>query len=119
MCWERMGVSKADGGLGFRDLEFFNKVLLAKQLWRLMKNPNSLVARIIGAKYYLLETVLGAKLRNRPSYAWRSLMAAQWALKEGLIWRVGNGRDIINKYFSTTNNHTVEKPTQSTAISKN
>lgn len=31
MSWDRMGVSKAQGSLGFRDLVCFKKSLLAKQ----------------------------------------------------------------------------------------
>jgi hypothetical protein len=52
MSWERLGFSKARGGMGFRDLQVSNKALLAKQGWRLITNFGSLVARIFKEKYY-------------------------------------------------------------------
>lgn len=47
-----MRKAKVDGGLGFRNLESFNKALLAKQCWRLMTNPTSMSARILKEKYF-------------------------------------------------------------------
>lgn len=38
--------------MDFRDLTSFNQALVAKQGWRLLRFPNSLMARVMQAKYY-------------------------------------------------------------------
>jgi hypothetical protein len=91
MSWEKMGLGKASGGMGFRDLNCFNRALLAKQCWRLWKNPDSLVARLMRAKYYPDGSILEAQVGTRPSFAWWSISSSCEVLKEGLIWRIGNG----------------------------
>ncbi|PNX92881.1 ribonuclease H [Trifolium pratense] len=48
--WSKVCTQKKNGGMGFRDLRAFNEALLAKQGWRLITNPNSLVAQILKAK---------------------------------------------------------------------
>ncbi|XP_059436514.1 uncharacterized protein LOC132169501 [Corylus avellana] len=94
MSWEKMGRSKANGGMGFRDLICFNMALLAKQGWRIIQNPDSLVGRILKAKYFSRSSLLEAKIGSRPSFAWRSLLAATVLLREGMIWRIGNGQSV-------------------------
>jgi hypothetical protein len=94
MKWERMSNSKASGGMGFRDFTCFNKALLAKQSWRLWSNPDSLVARLMKAKYYSKTSILESKIGRRPSFVWRSIWSSCDLLKEGLAWRVGNGSNI-------------------------
>ena len=94
MSWGRMGRTMEKGGLGFRDLEMFNLSLLAKQGWHLLQTPDSLAATIIREKYYPHGTFLDSNIGHRPSYAWRSIWKAKSFLREGLVWRVGNGHSI-------------------------
>jgi hypothetical protein len=94
MSWEKMVRSKRIGGMGFRDLNCFNKALLAKQGWRLCQNPSSLLGSILKAKYFPNSSFLEASLGKRPSYAWRSIFVARNLLKHGLVWRIGNGATV-------------------------
>jgi hypothetical protein len=89
-----MGRTKNEGGLGFRDLMIFNKVLLAKQIWRVLKNPDSLVARILKAKYYPHGTIMDANTGRHPSNVWLSIISAKSIIEKGKIWRIGNGEDV-------------------------
>jgi hypothetical protein len=80
--------------MGFRDLEIFNRALLAKQGWRLLKFPKSLVARVMKAKYYPEGDFLTAQLGRRPSFAWRSIFQARRVVEEGMLWRIGDGESV-------------------------
>ncbi|XP_041001144.1 uncharacterized protein LOC121246895 [Juglans microcarpa x Juglans regia] len=60
--WFNIGESKSNGGLGFRDFECFNKAMLAKQCWRMLKQPDSLVAKIMKEKYFKNVAIVDANL---------------------------------------------------------
>ncbi|KAL9691326.1 hypothetical protein QQ045_011747 [Rhodiola kirilowii] len=55
---ETMLKSKTVGGLGIRDPEVFNSVLLMKQLWRILKFPDLLMSRVLKARYFKNSGVL-------------------------------------------------------------
>jgi hypothetical protein len=113
MSWNKLSLSKSQGGMGFRDLSCFNKALLAKQVWRLWKSPDSLIGKIMKAKYYSDCTVLEAPLGSKPSFAWRSIQGSCDLLREGLVWRVGNGKSIRiwkDRWISSPTTYRVQSP---------
>ena len=49
--WERLCLTKHEGGIGFKNLYAYNLAMLAKQGWRIITNPDSLIARLYKARY--------------------------------------------------------------------
>ncbi|XP_018463519.1 uncharacterized protein LOC108834691 [Raphanus sativus] len=91
IAWDKICVPHDQGGLGFLDLHAFNIALLAKQLWRLIQFPNSLLARVLRGRYYNRSSPLEDRKVYSPSYGWRSIMAAKPLLKAGLRKTIGAG----------------------------
>jgi hypothetical protein len=89
-----MTKTKDVGGLGFRDFHIFNLAMLARQGWRLLQEPNSLCATVLKAKYFPNCSVLEAQPQIGMSCTWRSILRGIELLKQGVVWRAGNGENI-------------------------
>jgi hypothetical protein len=74
--WKKTCKAKTKGVMGFKDLRAFNEAFLAKQGWRLITNPQSLVAKILKAKYYPIMDFFKAKQGQNMSYSWHSIHKA-------------------------------------------
>ena len=87
--WATMSKPKFMGGLGFRDVELFNLALLARQVWRLLQEPDTPSACVLKARYYPNTSIPDATLGSSPSQVWRSLIEGRDVLSMGLIKRIG------------------------------
>ncbi|KAK3211112.1 hypothetical protein Dsin_015818 [Dipteronia sinensis] len=93
--WRKLCTRKEEGGLGFKNLETFNRALLAKQGWRILKNLESLVARVLKGCYFSRGGFLDAAKKDSNSFVWKSIIWGKGILDAGMRWRVGNGSSII------------------------
>nr|KYP48971.1 hypothetical protein KK1_029271 [Cajanus cajan] len=78
----------------FKSMHIFNLALLGKQARHLISYPESLISRILKAKYYPNGDFLSATLGHNPSYSWRSIWSVQHLIKAGYRWKIGNGLSI-------------------------
>ena len=92
--WVKWGVMcdpKSEGGMGFKELSFFNEALLAKQTWCLLQNKNSLFYRVFKTRFFPDCSIMEAKEGHGGSYAWKSILKGRSVIERGAKWRVGNG----------------------------
>ena len=78
MAWWKMCIPKNEGGMGFCDMHCFNVALLAKQVWCLLDNPDSVCAHLLKAKYFSDGDLMNASLKKVTSFMgkalWRELI---------------------------------------------
>ena len=87
--WETLCLPKCKGGMGFKELKKFNEAMLAKQVWRLIHDKESLFYRVFKVKFFPTGDVFDAKIKLS-SYARRSILGARKVIAEGAKWRIGN-----------------------------
>lgn len=92
--WNQLSNSKELGGLGFKDIECTNSALLAKQIWRIIIRPDSLLSRVLKAKYFEKESILKAKTLKNSSWFWQSIISAKEVIQNNIIKGVRNGKSI-------------------------
>ncbi|KAL5550129.1 hypothetical protein UlMin_000305 [Ulmus minor] len=68
--------------------------MLAKQSWRLIRNPNSLVGKVLKACYFPNGDFLYVEKGKHASFVWRSIIWGREIIESGSRWRVGSGQNI-------------------------
>ena len=113
MKWERLCEAKEVGGLGFKEIEKFNEALLAKQVWRMINNPDSLCHRVFKVWFFPKCSILKAKDSPMGSYAWKSIIGARDVIRKGMVWCIGTGDSVrlkADKWLPGPTNRSVISP---------
>ena len=121
VAWKNLCKPKCQGGLGFKDIENFNLVMLGKQVWRLLHNKDSLFSykkkrlfyKVFKSKYFPNYSILDEGVEVKESYAWLSILKACRVVRLGSRWRIGDGKSVLicgDKWLSNLHSSRVVSP---------
>ena len=85
--WSSLYSSKSIRGIGFWDFQKFNYALLAKQVWCLIHQRDTLLFKVFSGKYFPNNSILDAPIHQKCSYAWRSILQARDTINKGQYGR--------------------------------
>ena len=92
--WDEMTKSKMVSGMGIRDLALLNDSLLAKQVWRLLHNRDSLFNRVLKARFFPNGSIIKAKDSKSGSCSWKSILKCRDVIARGACWWIGDGKSM-------------------------
>lgn len=90
IAWDKMTFPKNEGGLGFHDIQAFNKALLAKIGWRIITKPDCLLAKVLLGKYCTKTSFFKVQTASNISHRWRSILSGRDLLVQHLGKAIGN-----------------------------
>ncbi|XP_020214453.1 uncharacterized protein LOC109798537 [Cajanus cajan] len=98
VSWNKINMSKEEGGLGIKRLDLFNDALLEKWRWKLFHELNSLWGRVLVSKYGVRATIKEGSLTNKMSLWWSDIMLASggennsnWFM-DAVTWKIRDGK---------------------------
>lgn len=89
-----MTIGKAAGEINFRDLRAVNEALLAKQVWRILQEPELLMSKVLEGRYFPNNDLFQVQQRGKDSWLWKSWMGVRKVIASGMQWKIGNGKSV-------------------------
>lgn len=91
ISWDELTKPKSMGGLGFREIQDFNKALLEKLAWKILTKPDCLLSRILLGKYCQADSFLRISCSSSASHGWRGIIESRNVILLHLGKVIGNG----------------------------
>lgn len=95
VAWKQVCRPKNEGGLGIKDLEQWNEVLMAKHLWNVASRKESIWVKWIHEAKLKGECIWMVKSDQKASSGWKHILGLRDKIKEHCKCQVGNGATIF------------------------
>ncbi|GJV73508.1 RNA-directed DNA polymerase, eukaryota, reverse transcriptase zinc-binding domain protein [Tanacetum coccineum] len=102
VSWGNICKPKEQGGLGIKDLELWNEVLLVKQLWNVILNKNTLWVKWVKFESLKGKSIWEINAQSNSSAGWKEMLKLRDKIRKHVLWKVGDGKS-VNVWYDNWN----------------
>jgi hypothetical protein len=93
--WDEICKPIKEGGLGVRNLYYMNLALIASSVWRVIKEPNSLLAAVLKSKYFTHTSIWRTDTNLPKSAFWSSVLKVLPLMQNSIHLQLAKGNSSI------------------------
>ncbi|GJY36083.1 NIN-like protein [Tanacetum coccineum] len=95
-------IQEEQGGLGIKNLQVWNEVLLVKQLWNVISKKNTLWVKWVNTEILRDKSVWVVDASANSSVGWKEMLKLRDKIRKYVLWKIGDGQK-INTWYDTWN----------------
>nr|GEZ28516.1 hypothetical protein [Tanacetum cinerariifolium] len=85
---------KEQGGLGIKNLQIWNEVLVVKQFWNVIAKKDTLWVKYVNTENLKIKSIWEITAKTNSSAGWKEMLKLRSKFRKHVIWKVGNGHSI-------------------------
>ncbi|GJZ73076.1 RNA-directed DNA polymerase, eukaryota, reverse transcriptase zinc-binding domain protein [Tanacetum coccineum] len=109
VAWKNICKFKQKGGLGLKDLRVWNKAIIAKHLWHIVIDKESLWFKWINTEKLRGRSVWEVKVDNNNSWGWKNILSLRKDVRHFMFSKIGDGNRISVWYDNWSNIGTLDQ----------
>ncbi|GJS59063.1 RNA-directed DNA polymerase, eukaryota, reverse transcriptase zinc-binding domain protein [Tanacetum coccineum] len=91
VAWENVCLPKHQGGLGLKNLNIWNEVLMSKHLWNLASCKDSLWVQWVNVVKLKGRSIWEVNVESNSSCGWKQILSLRDKMRSHIVNQIGNG----------------------------
>nr|GEW21406.1 hypothetical protein [Tanacetum cinerariifolium] len=93
---------KDKGGLGIKNLQLWNEVLLVKMLWNIILKKNTLLVKWVNFENIKGKSIGEVSAKVNSSAGWKEILKFRDKIRKHVLWKIGDGT-FVNAWYDNWN----------------
>ena len=94
VSWNNICKPKDQGGLGLKNLQYWNEVLVIKQLWNIAAKKDNLCVKWVNVQKLKGRSIWEVACEKNCSSGWKNILNLRDKVRHHIYFKIGNGKAV-------------------------